>query len=63
LSNSEGFNQLEIAARLQVDDSTISRDLASLKEQARRNIKVTSKKLLIEFEKWTIALNAVRKKA
>lgn len=60
----QGFNQKEIATKLQVDESTVSRDIASLKEQARHNIKhYIEEKLPIEFEKCLAALTAVRKNA
>ncbi len=61
---SQGFNQKEIATKLQVDESTVSRDIASLKEQARHNIKhYIEEKLPIEFEKSLAALAAVKKNA
>ena len=61
---SQGLNQKEIATKLQVDESTISRDIAYLKEQARYNIKnYIEDRLPLEFEKCLAALNAVRKNA
>ncbi|MEP0826093.1 MAG: hypothetical protein HRF40_11465 [Nitrososphaera sp.] len=61
---SQGFSQKEIAAKLQVDESTVSRDLAFLREQARNNIRhFIEERLPLEFEKCVTALNAVRRDA
>jgi hypothetical protein len=62
--SSQGFNQKEIASKLQVDESTISRDLAFLKDQARDRIKdYIQKTLPLEFQKCMTALNIVKKDA
>ncbi|MEP0825396.1 MAG: hypothetical protein HRF40_07915 [Nitrososphaera sp.] len=62
--SSQGFNQKEIAAKLQVDESTVSRDFAFLREQAGYNIRhYVEDKLPLEFEKCLAALTAVRRNA
>ena len=61
---SKGHYQSEIASILQVSESTISRDLDYLGEQAKNNIKrYIDDKLPFEFEKCLTALNSVHKKA
>jgi predicted transcriptional regulator len=61
---SKGHNQSEISNILQISESTISRDLSYLREQAKSNIaKYIDDKLPLEFEKCLIALNSVHKKA
>ena len=61
---SKGHYQSEIASILKVSESTISRDLDYLGEQAKNNIKgYIDDKLPFEFEKCLTALNSVHKKA
>ena len=61
---SKGLNQVEIARRLQIHESTISRDLDYLREQSKENIrKYVDERLPIEYEKCLIGLTAIQKEA
>lgn len=62
--SSKGHSLTEISKILQVDLSTISRDVKHLREQARENIKVYLDEILPhEFEKAIKALEEVQKEA
>ena len=61
---SKGASQSEIARILQVDLSIISRDVYYLRQQAKYNIKrYIDERLLEEYEKCFVGLNAITKKA
>jgi hypothetical protein len=62
--SSKGHNQSEIARRLQVDKSVISRDISFLREQSKDNIKkYIDEKLPEEYEKCLVGLDAILKEA
>ena len=55
-------NQSEIARILQVDRSTICRDVDSLRQQAKENIaKYVDERLPEEYEKCLVGLNSILK--
>lgn len=57
---SKGYNQIEISKMLQVDVSTICRDVSYLKIQAKDNIKTyVDEKLPEEYEKCLTGLNSI----
>ncbi len=57
---SKGYNQIEISGTLQVDVSTICRDVSYLKTKAKDNIKkYIDEKLPHEYEKCLIGLNSI----
>src|ERR687886_2913828 len=57
-------SQSEIAKALQVDLSIISRDVYFLRQQAKHNIKrYIDERLLEEYEKCLVGLNAITKEA
>jgi hypothetical protein len=57
-------NQSEIARILQVDKSIICRDIAYLRQQAKKNIKrYIDERLPEEYEKCLVGLNAITKEA
>ena len=61
---SKGDSQSEIARILQVDLSIISRDVYYLRQQAKHNIKrYIDERLLEEYEKCLVGLNAITKEA
>src|ERR687885_866807 len=61
---SKGASQSEIARILQVDLSIISRDVYYLRQQAKYNIKrYIDERLLEEYEKCFVGLNAITKEA
>ncbi|MGI9010184.1 MAG: hypothetical protein ACR2F1_03235 [Nitrososphaeraceae archaeon] len=61
---SKGYNQIEISKMLQVDVSTICRDVSYLKIQAKDNIKTyVDEKLPEEYEKCLAGLNSILKEA
>jgi hypothetical protein len=43
--SSQGYSQIEIATQLQVDEPTISRDVAYLRQQAQENLQSIFMKL------------------
>jgi len=62
--SSKGLNQVEIARRLQIHESTISRDLDYLREQSKENIrKYVDERLPEEYEKCLVGLTAIQKEA
>ena len=57
---SKGYNQIETAKMLQVDVSTICRDVSYLKTQSKDNIKkYIDEKLPEEYEKCMTGLNSI----
>src|SRR5919205_4000380 len=61
---SKGDSQSDIAKTLQVDLSTISRDVYFLRQQAKQNIKrYIDERLPEEYEKCLVGLNAITKEA
>jgi hypothetical protein len=61
---SMGLNQSEVADKLQVDKSTISKDVKYLHELARKNIKEhVEQRLPFEFEKTLSTFEYVKKRA
>src|SRR5918911_1307187 len=61
---SNGDSQSEIARILQVNLSIISRDVYYLRQQAKHNIKrYIDERLLQEYEKCLVGLNAITKEA
>lgn len=61
---SKGKTQREIATILQLDESTISRDVAYLREQASEQLKVhINETLPLEYQKCLIGLSEVLKTA
>jgi hypothetical protein len=62
--NSQGSNMSEISNMLQVDVSTVSRDLSFLKKQAKDNIhKYIDERLPVEYEKCMVGLTSILKEA
>lgn len=61
---SKGLNQAEIAEKLAVNQSTVSRDLREMREQSREEIeKHAIKDALFEFYRWAAGMDEVTKKA
>jgi hypothetical protein len=61
---SQGNNQAEIARTLHVGESTVSRDLLYLQNQARENIrKYIDERLPCEYEKCLVGLTSILKEA
>ncbi len=61
---SKGDSQSEIAKKLQVDLSIISRDVYFLRQQAKSNIKkYIDERLPEEYEKCLVGLNAITREA
>jgi transposase len=61
---SKGDSQSEIAKVLQVDLSTISKDVYHLRQQAKSNIKqYIDERLPEEYEKCLVGLNAITREA
>jgi IS30 family transposase len=61
---SKGLNQAEIAEKLGVNQSTVSRDLREMREQSRKEIgKHVIKDALFEFYRWAAGMDEVTKKA
>ncbi|MFL6322562.1 MAG: hypothetical protein ACJ72Q_19080 [Nitrososphaeraceae archaeon] len=61
---SKGDSQSDIAKMLQVDLSTISKDVYHLRQQAKSNIKqYIDERLPEEYEKCLVGLNAITKEA
>jgi hypothetical protein len=62
--SSKGYNQSEIAKTLQVDKSTICRDIIYLREQSKEKIRrYIDEKLPEEYEKCLIGVTAILKEA
>jgi hypothetical protein len=62
--SSKGLNQVEIARKLQLHESTISRDLEFIRGQSKENIrKYFEERLPEEYEKCLIGLTAIQKEA
>jgi predicted transcriptional regulator len=60
---SQGRNQLEIAKLLQINQSTISRDLSILRQEAKQNIKKYIDERLPEYKKCLVGLISILKEA
>src|SRR6266542_706274 len=61
---SKGLSQADIARTLQVNESTISRDISSLNAQAKNNIrKYIDEWLPAEYEKCLVGLTSILKEA
>jgi hypothetical protein len=59
-SPSQGRNQNDIARLLQINQSTISRDLSILRQEAKQNIKkYIDERLPEEYEKCMVGLNSI----
>ena len=62
--SSKGLSQVEIARKLQIHESTISRDIDYLKEQSKENIrKYIEIRLPEEYEKCLVGLTAIQREA
>jgi predicted transcriptional regulator len=62
--SSKGQSQTEIVRTLQISEATISRDLDYLRAQSNHNIKkYIDERLLEEYEKCLVGLNAITKEA
>lgn len=62
--SSKGYSQVEIARKLQIHESTISRDLDYLREQSKINLqKYVDEKLPEEYEKCLVGLTSILKEA
>jgi len=62
--SSKGYSQVEIARKLQIHESTISRDLDYLREQSKENLrKYVDEKLPEEYEKCLVGLTSILKEA
>jgi hypothetical protein len=62
--SSKGYSQVEIARRLQIHESTISRDLDFLREESKHKIrKYIEEKLPEEYEKCLVGLTAIQREA
>jgi IS30 family transposase len=62
--SSKGLSQVEIARKLQIHESTISRDIEYLKEQSKENIrKYVEERLPEEYEKCLVGLTAIQREA
>ena len=62
--SSKGLGQLEIARKMQIHESTISRDMDYLKEQSKENIrKYVEERLPEEYEKCLVGLTAIQREA
>ena len=62
--SSKGYSQSEIARKLQIDTSTISRDVAMLREQSKKNIqKYIDERLPEEYEKCLVGITSILKEA
>jgi DeoR/GlpR family transcriptional regulator of sugar metabolism len=62
--SSKGQSQVEISGILQISESTISRDLAYLRQQAKSNIKkYIDERLPEEYEKCLVGLTAILREA
>ena len=62
--SSKGYSQVEIARRLQIHESTISRDLDIIRERSKENIrKYIEERLPEEYEKCLVGLTAIQREA
>lgn len=62
--SSKGYTQSEIANTLQVNVSTISRDISFLRDQAKENIKkYVDERLPMEYEKCLVGITSIMKEA
>ena len=62
--SSKGYHQSDIARKLQLDKSIISRDVAHLRTQARENIKnYINERLPEEYEKCLVGITSIMKEA
>ena len=62
--SSKGLSQVEIARKLQIHESTISRDIDYLREQSKENIrKYVEERLPEEYEKCLVGLTAIQREA
>ena len=62
--SSKGLSQVEIAKKLQIHESTISRDIDYLKERSKENIrKYVEERLPEEYEKCLVGLTAIQREA
>ena len=62
--SSKGLSQVDIAKKLQIHESTISRDIDYLKEQSKQNIrKYVEERLPEEYEKCLVGLTAIQREA
>ena len=62
--SSKGYHQSDIARKLQLDKSIISRDVAHLRIQARENIKnYINERLPEEYEKCLVGITSIMKEA
>jgi hypothetical protein len=62
--SSKGYSQSEIAKTLQIDKSTVCRDIIYLREQSREMIrKYIDEKLPEEYEKCLVGITAILKEA
>ena len=62
--SSKGLSQADIARTLQVNESTISRDISSLNAQAKINIRrYIDERLPAEYEKCLVGLTSILKEA
>ena len=62
--SSKGLSQIEIARKLQIHESTISRDFDYLREQSKENIrKYVEERLPEEYEKCLVGLTAIQREA
>ena len=61
--NSKGLNQAEIAQELNVDQSTVSRDLQFIKQEAKKKIeKYLNEDILFEYLRYIAGSNEVTRK-
>ena len=62
--SSKGLSQVEIARRLQIHESTISRDTDYLRSQSKENLrKYVDERLPEEYEKCLVGLTSILKEA
>lgn len=62
--NSKGFNQSEIAKTLNISEPTVSRDIKSLRYQAKENIRnYIDNELPAEYDKVLVGLSLILKEA
>jgi hypothetical protein len=60
--SSQGYNQVEISRRLQITESTISRDIEYVRQQSRQKIgKYIDETLPEEYEKSLVGINSILK--
>lgn len=61
---SKGLNQMEIATKLGVNQSTVSRDLNELRRQSRKTIEQrVVRDAMFEFCRWNAGIDEITKKA